>query len=134
MIEGAAAARLDRWLWAARFFRTRAQAKQAIEGGKVQVTGARAKPSRAVHIGDEISISRGEERIDIAVRALSESRGGAPAAQLLYEESPASIARRATMKEERRFDRHIYSAPQRRPSKRDRRALSRLKANASDED
>ncbi len=125
--------RLDRWLWAARFFRTRAQAKQAIEGGKVHVDGARAKPSRLVRVGDELGIVRGEERMDVVVCGLSERRGGAPEARLLYDESPASIERRALARESQRLTRNSFIAPPSRPNKRDRRALSRLKSESADE-
>jgi ribosome-associated heat shock protein Hsp15 len=126
--------RLDRWLWAARFFRTRAQAKQAIEGGKVQIGGDRAKPSRNVRVGDAITITRGEDRVDVQVLALSERRGGAPEAQLLYAETQASHERRATTKEQNRLTRGAFSAPPGRPSKRDRRALTRLKSQRAAQD
>lgn len=119
--------RLDRWLWAARFYRTRAQAKQAIEGGKVRIAGARAKPSRILRMGDELTITRGDDQMDISVVGLSEHRGGAPQAQLLYAESAASQARRTQEKEQRRLTKSAFTAPPGRPDKRDRRALSRLK-------
>ncbi len=130
-MSDAGTTRLDRWLWAARFYRTRAQAKQAIEGGKVRVAGARAKPSRILRIGDELTITRGDDQMDIGVVGLSEHRGGAPQAQLLYAESAASQARRAQEKEQRRLSKHAFIAPSGRPDKRDRRALSRLKSQGA---
>src|SRR5690606_3151478 len=87
--------RLDIWLWAARFFKTRSLAKQAVETGKVAVAGQRPKSSRAVRVGEQLTIERGEEHFEIAVAALSDQRGPAPVAQQLYAETDASKARRA---------------------------------------
>ena len=81
--------RIDIWLWAARFFRTRSLAKQAVETGKVEVAGQRAKASRTVRVGDALRIARGEESFEIEVRGLSDTRGPAPVAQRPYEESEA---------------------------------------------
>ena len=89
-----AGTRLDVWLWAARFFKTRSIAKHAIETGKVEIGGQRAKPSRLAHVGDAIVVVRGEERFEIAVRGLSDTRGPAPVAQALYETKPDKRARR----------------------------------------
>jgi ribosome-associated heat shock protein Hsp15 len=86
--------RIDVWLWAARFFKTRALAKQAVLTGKVEVDGQRAKPSRQLRIGDALVLLRGEERLEVTVRGLSEARGPAKLAQALYEESEASRQRR----------------------------------------
>src|SRR4029453_12776132 len=86
--------RLDLWLWASRFFKTRALAKHAIETGKVEVGGQRAKPARVVRIGDPLRIVRGEETFEVLVRGLSDTRGPASVAQTLYGESEASRARR----------------------------------------
>ena len=97
-----AAVRLDVWLWAARFYRTRSLAKQAVETGKVDVAGQRPKSSRAVRVGEALQISRGDEVFDIEVRGLSEMRGPAPVAQQLYAESEASLARRACSGRQRR--------------------------------
>lgn len=119
--------RLDVWLWAARFFRTRSLAKAAIEGGKVSVGGADVKASRAVRTADRISITRGEERIDVVVYGLSEQRGSAPEAQALYRETDESRIARETAREKRRLDRAGYSSPASRPDKRARDALRRLK-------
>ncbi|MFK8042422.1 RNA-binding S4 domain-containing protein, partial [Congregibacter sp.] len=86
--------RVDKWLWAARFFKTRSLAKQAIEGGKVQLGGQRVKVSREIGIGDQLRIRQGWDERDIVVIQLSDQRRGAPEAQALYEETEASIARR----------------------------------------
>lgn len=95
--------RLDKWLWAARFFKTRSLAQEAIDGGKVHVDGDRVKPSRAVRAGQRISIRKGEQRWEIVVVGLSDRRGPAADAQGLYEETPASIAAREQAAEERRL-------------------------------
>ena len=127
MSEPQAGVRLDRWLWAARFFKTRAQAKHAIEGGKVRLSGGRAKPSRSINVGDALSITRGDDCTDVCVLELSEQRRSAPLAQRLYEETEQSKARRTANAERRRLDRAAFTAPATRPSKRDRRALTELK-------
>ena len=118
--------RIDLWLWAARFFRTRSLAKQAIETGKVDVGGQRAKASRAVHVGDAMQIVRGEERFEITVRGLSDTRGPAPVAQALYEESVASKERRAAERAMRSAERAGYQAPDTKPDKRARRLIRAL--------
>lgn len=118
--------RLDVWLWAARFFKTRSLAKQAIETGKVDVAGQRAKPSRTVRIGDTLAIMRGEERFEVEVRGLSDTRGPAPVAQALYAESDASRARREAARAERAAERAGYRPPESRPDKRARRLIRAL--------
>lgn len=118
--------RLDKWLWAARFFKTRAQASQAVVGGKVQVAGLRVKPSRAVTVGDVLRIQKGQEEFVIVVRAVSDQRRGAPEAQLLYEETSESIAARTEAREARRLLRVVGAAPPGRPGKRDRRLIRRF--------
>ena len=95
--------RIDVWLWATRFFKTRALAKQAIEGGKVEINGQGCKPSRALRPGDRLVIVRGEERFEIEAIAVSERRGPAAQAQTLYREDEASIERRASEREARRL-------------------------------
>lgn len=120
------AVRLDVWLWAARFFKTRALAKQAIEGGKVQVGGQGAKPSRGVRIGDALSVRRGEERFEVQVLGLSEQRGPAPVAQALYAESEASREARLQAAAERRAAATGYRPPQGKPDKRARRLIQAL--------
>ncbi len=118
--------RLDVWLWAARFFKTRSLAKQAIETGKVDVAGQRPKSSRAVRVGEQLRISRGEEVFEIAVRGLSDQRGPAPIAQQLYEESAESRERRAQQREQRVAERNGYLPPEHRPDKRARRLIRAL--------
>lgn len=118
--------RLDKWLWAARFYKTRALAVEAVSGGKVHVNGARVKPSRSVQAGDRLSITRGEYVYEIEVKALCPRRGPAKEAQLLYEESADSINTRQSLAEERRLQRASQPAPQRRPDKRSRRKIIRF--------
>ena len=120
------ALRLDIWLWAARFFKTRNLAKQAVETGKVKVGGQRAKPSRAVRIGDGFKIVRGEEHFEITVLALSEYRGPAVAAQRLYAESEESRVRREQARTQRDAERNGYRAPEHKPDKRARRLIQAL--------
>ena len=115
--------RLDVWLWAARFFRTRSLARQAVDTGKVEVAGQRAKPSRAVRVGEALRIVRGEEVFEVTVRALSEVRGPAPVAQALYEETAESRARREEQRRQRAAMRDGYRPPERRPDKRARRLI-----------
>lgn len=121
-----ASVRLDLWLWAARFFRTRSLAKQAIETGKVDVAGQRAKSSRAVRVGDTLVVTRGDDVFEIEVRALSDKRGSAPVAQALYVESASSRERRAVALAARQAERAGYQAPQSRPDKRARRLIRAL--------
>lgn len=118
--------RIDVWLWAARFFKTRALAKQAIDGGKVEVNGQGCKPSRGVHVGDRLQIVRGEERFEIQAAALSERRGPAAQAQQLYRETDESIARRNAEREQRRLANAGYKAPKTKPEKRARRLIQAL--------
>jgi len=118
--------RLDVWLWAARFFKTRSLAKQAIETGKVDVAGQRAKPSRTVRIGDTLRVTRGEELFEVDVRGLSDTRGPAAVAQALYVESDASRAQREALRAERAAQRAGYRPPEGRPDKRARRLIRAL--------
>jgi ribosome-associated heat shock protein Hsp15 len=119
--------RLDKWLWAARFFRTRAKAKQAIEGGKIHMGGVRSKPSKELKVGDEIVIRQGFDEKTVSVLALSEQRRGAPEASLLYMESESSIARRAEATSQRKVLSTSQSRPDHRPSKKERRQIHRFK-------
>jgi len=118
--------RLDLWLWAARFFKTRSLAKQAVDTGKVDLAGQRAKSSRGVRVGDPLRIVRGEEVFEVEVRGLSDQRGPASVAQALYFESEASRQRREAALAERRAARAGYQAPQSRPDKRARRLIRAL--------
>jgi ribosome-associated heat shock protein Hsp15 len=121
-----AAVRLDVWLWAARFFRTRSLAKQAVETGKVDVAGQRPKSSRAVRVGEALQISRGDEVFEFEVRGLSDMRGPAPVAQQLYVESEASLARRAEVRLQRAAAKNGYLPPEHKPDKRARRLIRAL--------
>lgn len=117
--------RADVWLWAARFFKTRSLAKQAIDGGKIDVNEAGCKPAKALHVGDMLKITRGEERLEVEVLILSERRGPASVAQTLYRETEVSQRLREAAREQRRL--MGANAPARRPDKQDRRELRRLK-------
>jgi ribosome-associated heat shock protein Hsp15 len=127
-----AGVRLDKWLWAARFFRTRNLAKQAIEGGKVWYDGARVKVSKEVRTGAELRIRQGFDEKTVTVLALSQERRGAPEAALLYEETPVSVAARVERSEQRKLLGTGAAAHDGRPSKRDRRMIHRLKEQQLD--
>jgi len=118
--------RLDKWLWAARFFKKRALATEAIEGGHVHLNGTRVKPARAVQVGDELRVRRGQEEFTVTVLALSTQRGPASVASGLYEENEASRAAREQQAEERRLMRLANPQPARRPDKRSRRQIHRF--------
>ncbi len=120
-----ASVRADVWLWAARFFRTRHLSRAAIDGGKVELNGATCKPAKAVKPGDRLRITRGEERCDIEVVAVSAKRGPASVAQSLYAETAASRAAREERRAMVRLSRPVK--PDRRPDKAARRALRRFK-------
>lgn len=117
--------RLDKWLWAARFFKTRALATEAVEGGRVKLNGQRTKPAHAVKVGDEVAITIGEYTWDVTVLQLSSQRGAAPVARALYEESEASHARRQAQVADRKA---MGATHQRAPDKKDRREIQKLKA------
>ena len=118
--------RIDKWLWYARFFRTRSLAQAAVEGGHVQVNDERVKASRAVRTGDRLHISRGQERMEVLVLGIPARRGPAREAQAHYRETAESEAARARARELRRL---TSVAPSRRPDKRDRRELVRVIKN-----
>lgn len=124
--DAANAVRLDLWLWAARFFKTRALAKQAIEGGKVQVAGQGAKASRAVRIGEAMQVRRGEEVFEIRVLGLSDKRGPARLAQALYVEDEPAKQARLQAAAERRAAVAGYRPPAGKPDKRARRLIQAL--------
>ncbi|MDX1605542.1 MAG: S4 domain-containing protein [Candidatus Competibacterales bacterium] len=118
--------RLDKWLWAARFFKTRSLATEAVAGGKVQVNGQRVKPARAVSPGDRLDIRRGSETLTVIVEALSTRRGPASEASKLYRETEDSITRREDRAEQRRQAALAVPRPDTRPGKRDRRRIIRF--------
>ena len=119
--------RLDKWLWAARFFKTRSVARDAVSGGKVHLNGNRAKPGRLLSIGDELRIQRGEEEYTITVVDLSARRGPATVARSLYEESEENRSRREQLAEARRLEHQQHATRERRPDKRQRRRLVSFK-------
>lgn len=122
-----ASVRIDIWLWAARFFKTRALAKQAVETGKVRANDERvAKPARAVRVGDVLEIQRGEEHFSISVVGLDHVRGPASKAQALYVESEASRTAREQARATRAAERAGYRAPEGKPDKRARRLIRAL--------
>lgn len=116
--------RLDKWLWAARFFKTRQLAKEAIEGGKVHYQGQRSKVSKRVNIGDQITIQQGFYKKTIDVLELSDKRGPASVAQQLYRETQASIIARETLEQQYKLARN--TSPQQKPNKKDRRSIIRF--------
>jgi len=120
--------RLDKWLWAARLYKTRVLAKTAIDNGKVHVAGQKTKPSRIVEVGEQLRIRRGEDEKTITIIALSEQRRGAPEAQSLYEETQESIAKREKKSAERKafYDSTPASV---RPNKKQRRQIHRFLEN-----
>jgi ribosome-associated heat shock protein Hsp15 len=119
--------RLGKWLWAARFFKTRSLAKAAVEGGKVQLGGQRVKVSREISAGDILQIRQGWDERVVVVKALSEQRRGAPEAQLLYEETAESIAKREEAAAARKAAGGMIDRPAQRPDKRQRRQIHRFK-------
>jgi ribosome-associated heat shock protein Hsp15 len=119
--------RLDKWLWAARFFKTRALATAAISGGKVHVDGDRVKPARRIATGDSLTVQKGPYRFSITVAGLSSQRRPAEEARTLYTESGASITARRSLHDERRLQGLGARQPERRPDKRTRRLIHKFK-------
>jgi ribosome-associated heat shock protein Hsp15 len=126
-MSGSGSVRLDKWLWAARFYKTRSLATTAIGAGEIRVAGARVKPARDVKPGDELQIRRGDDVMDVVVRELSSARGPAPVAQRLYEETDESRQRRARAAERHALAREPALDIKGRPTKRDARELRRLR-------
>lgn len=118
--------RIDKWLWAARFFKTRSLAAEAVAGGKVEINGARAKPSRAIHPGDQVSIRRGSYEWAVIVMGVAARRGPAPEAQQLYQETEESIRKREAAAAQLKLERPPEFDSSGRPSKKDRRAIQRF--------
>ena len=128
MVEYVETVRLDKWLWAARFFKSRTLAVSAIDVGRVHVNGDRAKPARLIKVGDKLLVQREQDRVELIVKGITEQRKSAPLARLLYEETQQSIDLRVQMAESRR----LFAEPSRgiygRPTKRDRRSLDRFRS------
>ncbi|MBQ4813800.1 heat-shock protein [Pseudoalteromonas luteoviolacea] len=121
--------RLDKWLWAARFYKTRTIAREMIQGGKVRYNGQRCKPSRTVDIGAKIELAQGHDEKHITVLKLMEKRQAAPIAQTLYEESAESIEKRAQNAIARKNNSFFAPRPEHKPDKKQRRELLKLKSN-----
>lgn len=122
----AARTRLDKWLWAARFFKHRSAATAAVEGGKVKLDGSAVKPAREVRVGDRLDITIGEDTRSVVVRAIADRRGPATVAQALYEETAESIAARERARDLRKFAAAPGADLHGRPTKRDRRQIDRF--------
>lgn len=127
------AVRLDKWLWAARFYKTRSLAKAMIEGGKVHYNGQRAKVSKTVELGAKIRLRQGNEEKEVEVLALSDERRGAPQAQLLYRETEQSLAEREKLAFQRKAFALSMPHPDRRPNKKERRDLLKFKAHQTND-
>ena len=121
--------RVDRWLWAARFFKTRSLAKTAIENGKIELNGNRIKAAKEIAHGDLLSVRRGDMVQIVTVLALTDKRGSATIAQSLYEETEQSKLERAILTEKKKIIRAGYSSPKSKPSKKDRRKIAELRMN-----
>lgn len=119
--------RLDKWLWAARFYKTRALAKGAIEGGKVHYDGQRCKVSKTVDLGARITLRQGFDEKTVVVKAISDQRRGAPEAQKLYEETVESIKQRMDEAERRRVMKSSMLTPDHKPNKKERRDMQRFR-------
>ncbi len=119
--------RIDKWLWAARFFKTRSLARAAVDGGKVHCDGVRAKPAKLLKGGEMLEIQRNQERFEVRVMGLSEQRGPAKVASLLYEETEQSRQRRERERALSRMEYHSRPAPPQRPDKKSRRQLQAMR-------
>ena len=118
--------RIDKWLWAARFYKTRSLAAAAVKGGKVRINGGRAKPSRMVKHGDQLHITRGDLSFDLTIEFISDKRGPAKQAVQLYTESEESVRKRELLVDEKRLERKAAAQYGGRPDKQGRRNLRRL--------
>ena len=122
--EGSSTLRIDKWLWCARFFKSRSQASEAVAGGLVHVNGERVKPSRSIHVNDRLQITRDEVEFEVIVQGIPARRGPAPEARTHYTETPESVAARDRRREQARLS---PPAPEGRPDKHARRALRDLR-------
>ncbi len=126
-MSGGGRTRIDKWLWAARFFKTRGAATEAVLGGRVHVNGERVKPAKDVGVGDTIEVNVAERKWTIVVRGVADKRGSATIAATLYEETPESIAAREQRALEHKLSRPLGADLGARPTKQDRRRLERLR-------
>ncbi|MDR3430501.1 MAG: ribosome-associated heat shock protein Hsp15 [Rouxiella aceris] len=124
--------RLDKWLWAARFYKTRAMAREMIEGGKVHYNGQRGKPSKLVELNAEIKLRQGNDERTIVILAITDQRRSAEQAQTLYQETDASVANREKISQARKMNALTMPHPDRRPDKKERRSLIKFKYGESD--
>jgi ribosome-associated heat shock protein Hsp15 len=122
------AVRIDKWLWAARFFKTRTLASDAVDNGKVRLNDERTKPARNLKLGDTLAIDNGAGVWEVVVLLLADTRGAAVIAQTLYRETEQSVARRSALAEDRRFFREPTVEIKGRPTKRDRRLLDKAQS------
>jgi len=125
MNDNARGVRIDKWLWAARFFKTRSLAQTAVSGGKVRLKDERVKVAKEVKVGDTLSVRIGEYEWGVVVTALSEKRGSAEIARTLYEETADSIAKRLAQSAERRAEVSVWGERKGRPTKRERREVEK---------
>ena len=130
MSEQQAKVRLDKWLWAARFFKTRALAKAAVEGGKVHYDGQRSKVSKTVDVGATLEIRQGFDEKTVVIKAISDQRRGAPEAQLLYEETVESIKKRMDETERRRKFKAANPLFDHKPNKKERRQIHKFREDS----
>ena len=133
-MESPGRVRIDKWLWAARFFKTRTLAAEAVELGRVRVNGERVKPAREARVGDRVEVHVGDLRCEFVIRALSAQRGPAPIAQQLYEEPADSRVRRERRRELLRYGAEPARSIKGRPTKREGRVLRSTREAASDDD
>ncbi|MEN5017201.1 ribosome-associated heat shock protein Hsp15 [Erwinia sp. Eh17-17] len=122
-----AGVRLDKWLWAARFYKTRADAREMVEGGKVHYNGQRSKPSKLVEVSAELTLRQGNDQRTVVIEAVSDKRGPATVAQQLYRETPESIEKREKVALARKMNALSMPHPDRRPDKKERRDLMKFK-------
>lgn len=133
-MDDGARLRIDKWLWAARFFKTRTLAAEAVDLGRVRVNGERVKPAREARVGDRVEVQAGEMHREVVIRALSAQRGPAPVAQRLYEETADSVARRERRRELVRFGAEPARAIKGRPTKREGRLLRSVREQLGEGD
>ncbi|MFT5162053.1 MAG: ribosome-associated heat shock protein Hsp15 [Alteromonadaceae bacterium] len=123
------AVRLDKWLWAARFYKTRSVAREMIQGGRVRYNEQRSKPSKVVELGAKITLAQGTEEKTVVIEKISEQRRGAPEAQLLYRETNESIVKREKNAEDRKNNAFLSPHPDRKPDKKQRRQIINFKSS-----
>ena len=127
MSSNTATVRLDKWLWAARFYKTRSIARNMVDGGKVHYNGQRSKPSKIVELGATILLRQGNEEKTVIIEKISDQRRGAPEAQLLYRETEDSLLKREDNAQKRKLNTLYSPSPERRPDKKQRRDIIKFK-------